>query len=478
MSSLTRQAQHAWACRARLSVAACIMLGGCAHYEPEPLVPAESLSRLESRTLDDPLLLEFIEATVGRKPATGHLSWDLATLTAAALYYQPDIPLVQSALQAAQAASITAHQRPNPTLSLDMSFSPTTVSPVIDFLIETFGRPGYRTARARALVDAARYDVAVAAWQVYGRVRKALLRLWAAESKTSLERRRLELQEQLVGLLERRLAEGMVSGLDVARERGSRDQVSLAVREAEGQRNAARAELAAAVGVPLRAFDGVALSFAAFEPKPERPDTERAAELRRDALLERADLRALLARHAASDAALRLEIARQFPSFRLGLSNNYEFGVNEHEVGVSVGAELPVLNRNQGPIAEAEAGRREAASQFTALQANILGAIDSALESYDSAARTMATAEASLTDARDRSDRISRALSDGAENRVTLVSAQLQVAVAELARSDAGARLYGVLGVLEDALRQPLFKADMPSLVTIAGDLDASGSEP
>lgn len=459
MSPIFRRPRCPWVNRASLAFG-CVLLGGCAHYEPAPLEPAETLSTLESRTLDDPRLRTFIEATLGPERVVEPGSWDLAALTAAALYYHPDIELVQSALLAAQAASTTARQRPNPTLSLNASFSPSTVSPVIDFLAETFGRRGYRTARAEALIEAARQDVATATWQVHARVRAALLALWAAEQSTALQDGRLALQEQLVGLLERRLAEGMASALDVARERVNRDQVSLAVREAEAQRSAARAELASAVGVPLRALDGVTFSFGAFERGAERPDAETAAELSRQALLERPDLQGFLAQHAAADAALRLEIAMQFPSLLLGLGYNYEFGADEYEPGVSVAAEIPVLNRNGGPIAEAEAGRRVAAAQFTALQAGILGAIDSALERYDSAARTVATADALLAAARDRGDRVSRAFAAGAENRVALVTAQLEVALAELSRFDAEFGLYGTLGALEDALQQPLFEPD------------------
>jgi len=456
----------------------CILLSGCAHYEPAPLEPAETLNTLEARTLDDPRLRTFVEASLGPERAIESRSWDLAALTAAAVYYHPDIELAQSRFQGAQAALVTARQLPNPTLALSASFSPSTVSPAIDFLLETFGRREYRAARAEALIDAARQDVATAIWQVRGRVRTALLALSAAERRVVLENERLTKQEQLVGLLERRLAEGVASALDVARERVSRDQVSLAVREAEAQRDTARAELASAVGVPLSALDGVTVSFGAFERGPSVPSPETVATLSRQALLERPDLRGLLAEHAAADAALRLEIARQFPALQLGLGYNYEFGVDEYEPSVSMAAELPVLNRNQGPIAEAEAGRRAAAAQLTGLQASILGAIDSALESYDAATRTVTTAEVLLAAARDRGDRVARAFAAGAVNRVALVSVQIEVALAELASFDAELGLFAALGALEDALQQPLLEPDAHFFVSETGVITTQGGVP
>ena len=437
-----------------------LLLAGCAHYAPALLVPAETLRTLESRRLDDPRLWSFIEATLGRGAAAEPATWGLGKLTAAALYYGPEIELARSAFEAASAAAITARQRPNPTLSLDTTFSPSTVSPIVDFLVETFGRREYRAARADALVAAARQDIATAAWQVRGAVRAALLELWAAEGRASQQRRRLALQEQLARLLERRLEEGVASALDVTRERINRDQVSLALRDAELQRDTARAELAVAIGVPLRALDGVTFSFSAFDRGPERPSTLATGEWRRQALLERGDVQGLLAEYAAAEAALRLEIAKQFPSIRLGPAYSYEFGADEYELGTSIAVELPVLNRNQGPIAEAEAQRRLAAARFISLQTEIIGAIDAALARYDRAAETVATADRLLANARDRSERVSRSFGAGAADRVTLVGAQLELALAELSRFDALVGQHQALGALEDALRQPLFDPD------------------
>ena len=77
-----------------------------------------------------------------------------------------------------------------------------------------------------------------------------------------------------------------------------------------------------------------------------------------------------LADFAASQATLRLEIAKQYPDVRLSPGYQYDQGDNKWSLGLSV--DLPVLNRNQGPIAEAKARRSEAAARFNAVQAKAL----------------------------------------------------------------------------------------------------------
>ena len=66
--------------------------------------------------------------------------------------------------------------------------------------------------------------------------------------------------------------------------------------------------------------------------------------------------------------------------------------------------ELPVLNHNQGPVAEAKAKRAEAAAHFLTVQAQAIGEIDSALAGYHAALQKSATATALLDNLRKQLD--------------------------------------------------------------------------
>lgn len=441
-----------------------MLIGACAGYRPEPLSAADQAASIEERTLDNPRLLEFISAEGAPRPMDR--GWDLAGLALAALYYHPDLDIARAKLAEARAGVITAGQIPNPSLSFEeLSYnasvatpSPWTVAPVINFLIETFGKRQYRTKAASALVDAARADLATVSWHVRGGVRDALLDLWAAQRRLDLLRQRFDLQDRLATLLEHRFAAGAVSALDLARERSNRNRVGLAVREAERQGIEARARLAAAIGIPLPALDGVDIDFVAFE-NPQQPGADVATgALRRRAVVERSDVQALLAEYAAAESALALEVANQYPNIRL--SPGYEYDAGQNKYLLRPAADLPIFNQNQGPIAAAKARRELAAARFTALQTRIIDALDGAAADYRAASRLLDTADALLAGEQARERRVMRSFAAGEVDRPTLLAAQIGRSVAEQSRFDALIRQRRALGALEDALRQPLYEPD------------------
>lgn len=442
------------------------LLAGCASYQPEPISPAVEASALESRTLNNPRLREFISVgfSVNHQTRTPTSSWDLGRLTLAAIYYHPDLDVARTKLASARAGVITAAQIPNPTLNASLTYNstvttptPWTVGTMVNFLLETFGRRQYRIEQAEGLAEAARDDLATATWQVRGTVRTALLNLWAGERRLMLNKRRLALQEEFVSALENRFSAGQASALDVTRERITRNQISLAERDAERQVAQARVQIATAVGVPVHALNGVRLSFHDFE-RPVPPSINvGSGELRRQALLGRSDVQGLLAEYAATQSALQLEIVKQFPNLNLGPGYTFNQGDNKYDLQVS--AELPIFNQNQGPIAEAMAHRKNAAARFVALQAQIIGAIDSAAATYRWASQALGTADTLLADGRKRQQQVSDSFKAGDVDRPTLLTAELELAAIGLSRFDAVVQQRQALGALEDALQHPLFGA-------------------
>lgn len=451
-------------------VAGCllVLLGGCASYQASLLSPAANAAALEARSLDDPRLQAFIAGQLGG--AAREAKWDLARLTLAAVYFHPDLDIARAGLAAAEAAVLTVAQPPNPTLNLAAIFGtaavggaipagalPLQVGPIVDFVIETAGKRQYRTATAQHHADAARAVLVAAAWQVRARVRKALIDLWAAQRQGSLARRRLALQEELIGLLQTRLAAGAANALDLARERIRRAEFAVAVRDGEAAASDARARLAAAVGIPLAAIVRAALSFDAVE-RPALPPADTAVgQLRQRALVGRSEIIAALAEYEAAQSGLQLAIAGQYPNLTLGPGYQYDFGTNKYLLSPSLA--LPVFNRNEGPIAQAVAARQQAASRFTAVQAGTLGAIDRAAADYRAADASLTTTDALVADARRREERVRRSFAAGETDRPALIAAELERAAAELSRQPAAAKQRHALGGLEDALQQPLFEA-------------------
>jgi outer membrane protein, heavy metal efflux system len=441
-----------------------LLLAGCATYRSEPISPADNATALESRTLDNSRLRHFIRTSLPSLPQShGQPFWGLGALTLAALYYHPDLDVARAKLAASRAGVLTARQRPNPTLSFSAVYDatspiafPFTIGPAINFLIETFGRREARTAQAQHLVGAARWNLATAGWQVRGRVRAALLALWAGQHRLALAQRRLTLQQELVRLLESRFRVGEASAVNVMQERINLAQIDLSRRAFERSITEARAQLAAAVSIPLSALDGIRITAAAFDKPVSVPLGLAVGELRWRALTGRTDIRAALSDYEAAQSALRLQIANQYPNVTLGPGYNYDVGQNKFLLSPGLDP-LPVLNQNQGPVAEALANCQQAAATFTALQAQVMSAIDSAAVAYRTAARSLTAANALVTDARRRAQQVAASFRAGAVDRPTLVTAETELAAVQASQFDALVLQKEALGALEDALEQPLF---------------------
>jgi outer membrane protein, heavy metal efflux system len=447
-----------------------VLVTGCAEVSPEPLSAAANASDLENRTLDDPRLRIFVLASLtGEAEPRGGIPWDLTRLTLAAIYYHPELDIARARLALSRARVITAGQRPNPTLNFAAIVNtaavagaiapgaiPLTIGPVINLIVQTFGKREYRVGQASQLTEASRWDLATAGWQVRAGVRGALLDLWAARQRIALTRQRLDREEELVRLLERRREVGEASALDAARERITRAQIAVDLRGFERAEAAAEARLATAVGLPVRALAAAALSFDAFEHLRPLSDGIGGGELRRRALTGRTDVEAALAEYEAAQSGLQLAVAGQYPNVTLGPGYNYDIGVNKFSLSPAL--DLPIFYQNQGQIAEALASREQAVAKFTALQAGIIGAIDAALAAYGAATRELATADALLAGAQRRAGQVAASFRAGQVDRPTLVSAELETAVIRLARFDAVVARLQAIGALEDALQSPLYE--------------------
>ena len=163
------------------------LLAGCARFHPQPISPDQTAAAFDSRSLTNAELQAFLETNhlAGPWPRS---SWNLDALTLVAFYYQPALAEARAQWASAQAAKITAGERPNPTLSatpgydsqIPGNFSPWLVSLNLDVPVETAGKRGKRLAQAGHLSEAARWNFVSAAWQTRSRLRAALLNLYSA----------------------------------------------------------------------------------------------------------------------------------------------------------------------------------------------------------------------------------------------------------------------------------------------------------
>lgn len=432
---------------------AAILLASCASYTPRPLDPAAEQAEYTARSLTDPGLQQFVRAH-----ATASDHWNLDRVTWAGLYYHPDVAIARAKWQAARAAAITAGARPNPTLGTtaeynvdaDRGTSPWTRGFNLSIPIETAGKRRQRVAQAIALAEAAHQNLADTAWLVRRQVRSGLLGTLSVEPYL---RRQLALETERVRLVQRRVDLGLAAQPDLVTARLALQQVAVTADEAHKQQVAQRAAFASAIGLPVAALDGASLAPEDLLHVPEFDALPQVAQ-QREALLRRPDVLAALAEYEASDAALRLEIAKQYPDLSLDPGLLWDAGQLKWTLGLS--AVLPLLNQNKGPIAEATAQREQAAAKVLGAQARAFGEADQALASYRASLDKLHHADALVLDQQRKVQSAQRQQAVGEIERSTALGAQVELAAAEVIRQDALIQAAQALGALEDALRRPL----------------------
>ena len=427
------------------------LLAGCAHYQSRPLAPEQSAAQLESRRLDDAGLKKFLAEN------SGGVKWDLNSLTLAAFYFHPNLAVARAQWQLAEAGVKTAGGRPNPTLTLTPSYNSTTLVPSpwapsvnFDIPIETMGKRSKRIAEAEKISESARWNFVSAAWQIRSGVRTALADFSIAQQRLPLLQQQLTAQRDIVALMQGSFDAGATSRPELTTAQMALAKLQLEVSGAEAKFAEERSRLAEAVGVSSGALEGIDFQTDFSTTAPNNLALEAA---RRAALVGRADIRAALADYVATENNLRLEIAKQFPDVHLNPGYQFDQGDNKWSLGLTV--ELPILNQNQGAIAESRARRELAAAKFLQLQSQIIAQVERAAAGWHSAQGQLKTSGELFNAAERQQEAIAAQVQAGAAAKVDSTAAEIELASIRLAQLDSVAQAQSALGALEDALQSP-----------------------
>jgi cobalt-zinc-cadmium efflux system outer membrane protein len=443
------------------------LLAGCAHFQPQPIWAEKTAAQFEARRIDDDGLKNFLEQNLGYELKNWpKKNWNLQELTLVAFYFHPSLEVARAQWLVASAGLKTAGARPNPSVTVTPgydsqipgNFSPWLVPVTFDLPIETAGKRGKRIAEAEKVSESARWNFISSVWQIRSGVRAGLLDFTIAGQRADLLQKQFSAQRQIVKLLQQRFDTGEISRPELVTAQIALNKTQLDLSDAQSKKSEAHSRLAEALGLSEAALDGEELNFD-FTTPDAKPLTS--AEARSVALRSRADILGALADYAASEAGLRLEIAKQYPDLHFGPGyawNSGNAGDSQWSLGLTL--ELPILDQNQGPIAEAEARRKLAAAKFVELQSQVIGEIDRAVAGWRVAEEQLKTGDSLLAAEQQQQKSAQAQFEVGAADQLDSLNAQLEFDSASLAQLENKTLLQQALGQLEDALQSPLTLPD------------------
>ncbi|HLG97850.1 MAG TPA: TolC family protein [Bryobacteraceae bacterium] len=437
-------------------------LTGCVHYRARTFSAPALEDSFRARSLVDTGLVEYLRANqagVTNWPPSG---LDVRTLALVGYYFNPELTVARARLITAEAAVRVAGIRPSPSVALEGGYnrnpeSHPTYSILPSFTIETAGKRGLRIVQAQQQMEAARAAFLQTGWVVRSRIRGAVYSYLLAERRQKLLEAEVVVRTEVVDIYETRLAAGEAPRPELDIYRVDLNTARSSLGAALGDTAQSRVAIANAVGLPAAALEDITIQTPELDSPPAL-DSLPIAAVRKAGILHRADVRRALAEYAAADAAVRLEVAKQYPDVQLTPSYQFQEGFGEYILNAAL---QPLsLYRSRPIIQQAEAEREQAASQFQLQQTQAIGEMERAVAQYQSAFKAWRDAGSRvLIIQREREAAARRALEAGEGDRLGVATARLETITASRTELEALTRVVTALIALEDAMQQPMTAA-------------------
>jgi outer membrane protein, heavy metal efflux system len=306
-----------------------------------------------------------------------------------ALVHHPDLAVFAQDIRIAEARRIQARLGLNPAVHLRVedvagsgNFSGGESAETTLELAQILELGGKRPARTRAALhgrELAEWDYAAQRLEVATKTTQAFVALLGTQRRLRLARETLALAEKFAPLAKERVEAGRASPLEVSRANLARASARIAVEQEKGQLAVARKRLSAQwASTNPRFSDAVGDLEILHEELP--PSSVAAGQLQNNPRLARGKTE-----NAQRAAQLASERAKVWPDLALngGVRRFEQTGDTTAVFGFSL--PLPLLNRNQGGIAEAQAAIEKTRDEQRAAVVRLNTALTIAYEELEDA---------------------------------------------------------------------------------------------
>ena len=320
-------------------------------------------------------------------------------LSQTALAQNKSLQAVREQLRQAEARLTQARLRPNPSIDVSHTTDVMFANEGENEFAVTFAQPieigGKRMNRIRvaeAEMELAEAEIAESERQLITQLRAAYLRAAETSARLNLLERTRGLNQQMVQVMNVRLASGDASPLESHLLQAENNRVEAQRLQAEGQFTDEMFEIRRLAGISPS--EPLLLNPRAAQALPTRSD----AELIELALRSRPDLQAARLREALADAGIALARSQAVPDLTGSVRYAREPNVSQFQprafekesvLGFGISIPLPFFNREQGHIREAASKVTQTRAEREALEHNIRVEVAAAARRYQLAVRSL-----------------------------------------------------------------------------------------
>lgn len=363
-------------------LAAVVFLTGCERYQQHPL---DSTAIIQS--VDAVRRGPVIDAGSARKPLTFSAAAELAAI------HSPALRDALAEYRSALALACVKTPLPNPSVEVGprFGFGPD----VIRRRVEPFGSIGFAIPTGKRLKrqdELNRINAEMANVEYVAKHRETYLALRKAYAELTLSRLRLTTRKSILEsaaktsmLNKKQVENGQITALDVVlfeldagRMKGESLDANFDIANAEST-------LAELVGLNWEALGALPENSLPQPPTTIPPPVE----LKKILAANHTDLARLRVKYEAAEAQLRLEIAKQYPDFKFGTSGEGDINDRKTLIGLTLGIDVPIFDRNQQAIAAAKGKREELRTKYEAAANRALASLDRAVRAVQLASEKL-----------------------------------------------------------------------------------------
>lgn len=435
-----------------------ILLIGCgahqvdvAWQEARPLGRDLTTSKppIHPPTVDEPSQLEEPTGTI-----------NLRQVLALALIHNPNLKAFSWAVRAGEAKTFQAGLRPNPELEAEIEefggsgdlsgFSTIETTVQLSIPIELGGVRGKQRQIAALETELGSWDYETARLDVLAQVNQAFIEVLAAQEVVALNEELVRLAEQVFNTAKAQVEAGKVSPVQQVRTQvelaNSRIALEASKRELEG----ARFVLAATWGSTSPTFGKVEGQFEVAKPIPT-------VEQLANRISQNPNITRWTVEIAHRRAAIQLERSKRVPDLSIGggMKHLNESGDVAFIFGLSL--PIPLFDRNQGAILEAEYNLAKALEERKSAEVTIRTALTRAYSTLSAAAGTvLSLKDEVLPSAQSTFDAVTEGYRIGKFDFLEMLDAQRTLFDVRGSYIDALAKYHGAVVDVERLIGEPL----------------------
>ena len=311
----------------------------------------------------------------------------LPQVLALALTQNPELAAFSWETRAREAATLQARFFPNPTFSANAAnfgnrvirgFDGDVVTLELSQLIELGGKRAARTEAAALTKELADWDYEAKRIDVLTQVSQTFIEVLTAQQRLALTQQTQDLANQMMVTTSARVQAGKVSPVEETKARVALASVQIELMHARKELDAARKRLAASWGGTEPRFEAVAGNLDATQSLPSL-----ASLLQR--LANNPDLARWATEITQRQALIAMEKSKAVPDVTATLGASKYLMPNDYALVVGFSIPLPVFDRNQGGILEAEHRLTKAEEERRSAEVRIATALNTAYQRLDAA---------------------------------------------------------------------------------------------